>query len=104
MAYDNWGGVLIFGSRSLEPTEWEWYQSLLLGGQVVRIYLDEIKDWQDQPLALGLALLTVVSDEEVIDRARHLLAQGMAIGQPQAMMDLVSTIVLYRFPQLSRAS
>ena len=102
VAYDDWGGVIIFGSRSLEPSEWEWYRSLLLGSQVVRIYLDEIEDWQDQPLALGLALLTVVSDEEIIDRARLLLERGTAIGQREDMVEWVSTIMLCRFPQLSR--
>lgn len=100
VAYDDWGGVIIFGSRSLEPSEWGWYRSLLLGGQVVRIYLDEIEDWQDQPLAVGLALLTVVSDNEAIDRARLLLERGTAIGQQRDIIEWVSTIMVYRFPQL----
>ncbi|MGI0491371.1 DUF2887 domain-containing protein [Alkalinema pantanalense CENA528] len=100
VAYDDWGGVIIFGSRSLEPTQWGWYRSLLLGEQVVRIYLDEIEDWQDQPLAVGLALLTVVSDAEVVDRARVLLERGTVLGQRRDIIEWISTIMVYRFPQL----
>lgn len=100
VAYDDWGGVIIFGSRSLEPAEWGWYRSLLASGQVVRIYLDEIEDWQNQPLAVGLALLTVAEDSEVVDRARVLLERGTALGQRRDIIEWISTIMVYRFPQL----
>ena len=100
VAYDDWGGVLIFGSRSMEPSVSVWYRSLLASGQVVRVYLDEIEDWQNQPVAVSLALLTIGSDEEAIERAKALVRREEAIGWQLDIMGLVSTIMLYRFPNL----
>ena len=100
VAYDDWGGVLIFGSRSMEPSVSVWYRSLLASGQVVRVYLDEIEDWQNQPVAVSLALLTIGSDEEAIERAKELVRREEAIGWQLDIMGLVSTIMLYRFPNL----
>ena len=100
VAYDDWGGVLIFGSRSMEPSVSVWYRSLLASGQVVRVYLDEIEDWQNQPVAVSLALLTIGSDEEAIERAKALVRREEAIGWQLDIMGLVSTIMLYRFPDL----
>ena len=100
VAYDDWGGVLIFGSRSMEPSVSVWYRSLLASGQVVRVYLDEIEDWQNQPVAVSLALLTIGSDEEAIERAKELVRREEAIGWQLDIMGLVSTIMLYRFPDL----
>lgn len=100
VAYDDWGGVLIFGSRSLEPSVSGWYRSMLADGQVVRVYLDEIEEWQNQPVAVSLALLTIGSDEEAIERAKALVRREKAIGWPIDIVGLVSTIMLYRFPNL----
>ena len=40
--YDDWHGVLIYGSRSLEPRNAHLYRSLLHSEQVTRIYLNDI--------------------------------------------------------------
>lgn len=52
--YDDWFGVIIFPSRSLEPTNSTIHRALLDSGQVRRVYLDELGDLRQQPLAIGL--------------------------------------------------
>ncbi|MDZ8051806.1 MAG: DUF2887 domain-containing protein [Aulosira sp. ZfuVER01] len=93
--YDDWFGVIIFPSRSLEPTNSTIHRALLESGQVRRVYLDELGDLRQQPLAIGLMLLTnITSDTETLEAGRYLLEQ--------AIIDLVTTIILYKFSTLSR--
>jgi predicted transposase YdaD len=51
--YDDWHGVLLFSSRSLEPSN-TIHQSLLNGNQVDRLYLDELGNPNDQPIGISL--------------------------------------------------
>ena len=98
--YDDWGGVLIFGSRSVEPSSSVWYRSLLESPQVFRIYLDEVEHWQNPPLAIEIVLLAMSSETETPDRAGALLDKSEQEGRQQDILELISTIMVYRFPKL----
>ncbi|MEH2264899.1 DUF2887 domain-containing protein [Nostoc sp.] len=100
--YEDWFGVIIFGSRSLEPSSSSIHRALLESGQVRRVYLDELGDLREQPLGLGLMLLTnVTSETEAVEGARFLLEQARQQSE-QAIIDLVTTIIVYKFSNLSR--
>ncbi|MBN3876795.1 MULTISPECIES: DUF2887 domain-containing protein [unclassified Nostoc] len=100
--YDDWFGVIIFGSRSLEPSSSSIHRALLESGQVRRVYLDELGDLRQQPLGLGLMLLTnVTSETEAVEGARFLLQLARQQSE-QAIIDLVTTIIVYKFSNLSR--
>lgn len=100
--YDDWFGVIIFGSGSLEPSSSSIHRALLESGQVRRVYLDELGDLRQQPLGLGLMLLTnVTSETEAVEGARFLLEQARQQSE-QAIIDLVTTIIVYKFSNLSR--
>ncbi|WGV23599.1 DUF2887 domain-containing protein [Halotia branconii] len=100
--YDDWSGVLIFRSRSLEPSNPAIHRALLESNQVRRVYLDELGDLKQQPLGLGLMLLTNVNSEtEAVEGARFLLEQAQQQSE-QAIIDLVTTIIVYKFSTLSR--
>ncbi|AFZ24662.1 hypothetical protein Cylst_2444 [Cylindrospermum stagnale PCC 7417] len=99
--YDDWFGIIIFGSRNLEPSNLIIHRSLLAGDQVRRVYLDELGELQQQPLGLGLMLLTIKEGTEVIETARFLLEQAQVQSEP-AIIDLITTIIFYKFTNLSR--
>lgn len=100
--YDDWFGVIIFASRNLEPSNSTIHRALLESGQVRRVYLDELGDLRQQPLGLGLMLLTnVTSETEAMEGARFLLEQARQQSD-QAIIDLVTTIIVYKFSNLSR--
>ncbi|MEH1897022.1 MAG: DUF2887 domain-containing protein [Nostoc sp.] len=100
--YDDWFGVIIFGSRSLEPSSSSIHRALLESDQVRRVYLDELGDLRQQPLGLGLMLLTnVTSETEAVEGARFLLEQAQQQSE-QAIIDLITTIIVYKFSNLSR--
>jgi predicted transposase YdaD len=58
-------------------------------------------DVEEQSLGLGLMLLTVKEGTEAIDTARFLLTQAQQESQT-AIIDLVTTIIIYKFTNLSR--
>jgi predicted transposase/invertase (TIGR01784 family) len=99
--YDDWFGVIIFGSRNLEPSNLRIHRSLLGGDQIRRVYLDELGDVQQQPLELGLMLLTIKEGTEAIETARFLLEQAQEQSEI-AIIDLITTIIVYKFTNLSR--
>ncbi|BAY12333.1 DUF2887 domain-containing protein [Calothrix sp. NIES-2098] len=100
--YDDWFGVIIFPSRSLEPTNSTIHRALLESGQVRQIYLDELGDLRQQPLPIGLMLLTnITSETETVEAGRYLLEQARQQSE-QAIIDLVTTILVYKFSSLSR--
>jgi predicted transposase/invertase (TIGR01784 family) len=100
IAYADWIGVLIYGSRSLEPTNAIWYRSLLTSPQIYKIYLDELGDWRQQSLGVGLILLTIATEGEAPERARFLINQGQQLRQPSVIIELISTILVYKFANL----
>ncbi|WP_414753417.1 Rpn family recombination-promoting nuclease/putative transposase [Anabaena sp. CCY 9910] len=104
--YDDWFGVIIYASRSLEPSNTTIHRALLESGQVRRVYLDELGDLQQQPLGLGLMLLTTIPETEAVESARFLLEQAQQqevdILSSRAIIDLVTTIMVYKFATLSR--
>ncbi|WP_016950050.1 Rpn family recombination-promoting nuclease/putative transposase [Anabaena sp. PCC 7108] len=99
--YEDWFGVVIFGSRSMEPSNSMIHRGLLENGQVRRVYLDELGDLRQQPLGLGLMLLTTIPEEEAVESARFLLELAQQQSE-QAIIDLVTTIIVYKFSNLSR--
>ncbi|MBE8971176.1 Rpn family recombination-promoting nuclease/putative transposase [Nostocales cyanobacterium LEGE 12452] len=100
--YDDWFGVIIFASRSLEPSNSTIHRALLESGQIKEVYLDELGDLRQQPLGLGLMLLTnVTSETEAVEGARFLLEQAQQQSE-QAIIDLITTIIVYKFSKLSR--
>jgi predicted transposase YdaD len=74
---------------------------LLAGDQVRRVYLDELGDVQQQPLGLGLMLLTIKEDTEAIKTAKFLLAEARKQSEA-AIIDLITTIIVYKFKKFSR--
>lgn len=99
--YDDWSGVIIFGSRSLEPSNSTIHRALLESGQVRRVYLDELGKVQQQPLGLGLMLLTTIPETEAVEAAQFLLEQAQQQSE-QAIIELVTTIIVYKFSNLNR--
>jgi predicted transposase/invertase (TIGR01784 family) len=104
--YDDWYGVIIFPSRSLEPTNTTIHRSLLSGSQATRIYLDELDDRETQPIGINLMQLTIAPESEAIAQAREIIDRVQQETDPlldrNEIIELVSTIVVYKLVNLSR--
>jgi predicted transposase/invertase (TIGR01784 family) len=106
LLYDDWYGVVIFPSRSLEPEKTNIHRSLLNGPQVERIYLNELGTPDEQPLGIGLIQLTIADERRTVEQAKRLIQrvkeEQTSILPKDDIIDVVTTIAVYKFANLSR--
>jgi predicted transposase/invertase (TIGR01784 family) len=105
--YSDWQAVVIYPSRTLEQNDAHPYRALLISDQVHRIYLNELGQTDRLPLGIALMVLTTVKETEALKAAQNLLSrtqqEGVDPETNRAIMEMVTTILLYKFTQLSRA-
>ena len=104
--YSNWKIVAIYPSRNVEQSELQPYRVLLNSDQVHRVYLDELGEIRQLPLGVALMLLTTVDEMQAPEEARYLLARSQReTTDPEtsrAIMEMVTTIMVYKFVALNR--
>jgi predicted transposase/invertase (TIGR01784 family) len=102
----DWCAVLIFLKHSLDPGLPRHYQDFANSPRFHRIYLDELNQTSDLSLGLSLLQLIVLPPEEASERGRMLINRTrQELGDPQAQqkfVQLVETVFVYKFPELSR--
>jgi len=104
--FSDWQAVLIYPNRSTEQSDIYPHRTLLNGEQVHRVYLDELGDIRQLPLWVALMVLTTLEENQAPEEARHLLtrtSQEVPSTSSQAIIEMVTTIMVYKFTQLSRA-
>jgi predicted transposase YdaD len=95
-----WRGLLFFPRRTLNFGEEDPYQGVL-ATQVERFYLEDLIPLQELTPNLALLRLLVLSQEEAPQNARRLLAQGGTEREFERRLDLVESIMVSKFPNLS---
>lgn len=104
--YDDWYGVVIFRSRSLEPSNTTIHRSLLNGPQVQRFYLNELGNLDPQPIGISLMQLTIASESRMADQAKQLIErvekEDTGILARSEIIDVITTIAVYKCADLSR--
>lgn len=106
--YEDWYAVVIFQNRNTEIPAPLRYQEVM-ERRVIQIYLDEIEALAEQSVGVGLIqLLSVTSKRKLAEHAQQLIERASqtqstrdALTREEAV-ELVQTIVLYRFPNLSQ--
>ncbi len=97
---------LLYPRSSLEPDEPNLHRALLESSQVQRIYLDELAAVAEPSLGLGLVQLVIESTAQAANRAKRLIEQSqqevVAGLSSQEIIELIQTIMVYKFPQLNR--
>jgi predicted transposase YdaD len=62
--------------RDIEQERLEVVQEFLDSGRITRIYLDELGKIEDLPWSLGLMALTILSSDEMLEKARGMLQRS----------------------------
>jgi predicted transposase/invertase (TIGR01784 family) len=104
--FADWEAVVIYPSRSTEQKDVRPYRDLLNGDRVHLIYLDELGEIAQLPLGVALMVLTTV-DEDAAPAAARMLLDRTTQESPtsevaQGIIDLIGTIMVYKFTNLSR--
>jgi len=101
--FSDWRSVIIYPSRSTEQTRLRPYQDLLNSERVNRIYLNELGNIRDLPIWVALMVLTTLEESQAPDEARYLLQRtSVESSSSRAIIELVTTIMVYRFENLSQ--
>ncbi len=100
--FSNWQTVIIYPNRSTEQSNIQPYRALLNCDQVHRIYLNELGDIRTLPIWVALMVLTTVKESQAPVEARYLLQRNIDEQSSQAIIEMVTTIMVYKFEQLSQ--
>ncbi|MEO1430255.1 MAG: Rpn family recombination-promoting nuclease/putative transposase [Cyanobacteria bacterium J06632_19] len=104
--FNDWQVVIIYPSRNTEQSDIYPHRGQLNSPQVHRIYLDELGDIRQLPVWVALMVLTTVNEQQAPEEARYLISRSSS-EQPetrsQVIIDLITTIIAYKFEQLSRS-
>ncbi|MBC1236236.1 Rpn family recombination-promoting nuclease/putative transposase [Nostoc sp. 2RC] len=104
--YDDWYGVIILQSRSLEPEKTAIHRSLINSSQVQRIYLDELGNPDEQKVGISLMQLTIASETQMVEQAKRLIErveqEQITVLAKEEIIDVITTIAVYKFANLSR--
>ena len=102
---EEWFAIVIYRRRSFEVPAPRRYRELM-EHRVHKIYLDEIEQAAEQSIGIGIVQLVVESKKKTGSRARQLIAKAKQelpdASLQQQIVELIETIVLYKFPNLSR--
>ncbi len=97
--FADWQAVVIYPTRNTEQSRLNMVREFLASDRIMPIYLDELGRREDLPIGLSLMVLTTLEGEQATTEARSLIARSLGNA---AIIDLVSTIVVYKFKNLSR--
>lgn len=103
--FSDWQAVVIYPSRTTEQSQTHPYEDLLNGSRVHRIYLNELGEMAQLPLGVALMVLTTLQENQAAIEARNLLARSQQELPPEtsrAILEMVTTIMVYKFINLSR--
>ncbi|MFE1747167.1 Rpn family recombination-promoting nuclease/putative transposase [Coleofasciculus sp. H7-2] len=102
----DWRAVAVFSRRSIDrevPIE---YQRLLLSQQVQWVYLDELEEAGNQSVGLGMVQLVVEDEDTAQAQVRQLIQKAQQELEDEAVrqkiLELIETILVYKFPRVSR--
>jgi predicted transposase/invertase (TIGR01784 family) len=95
----DWQAVVVYPTRSMEQSRTEMVREMLASGRIVRVYLDELGEIEGLPIGVGLMVLTTLEEENATTRARSLIERAQG---DRDIIDLISTIIVYKFGNLSR--
>lgn len=103
--FSDWQAVVIYPSRTIEQSQIRPYQDLLNGSRVHRVYLNELGEMAQLPLGVALMVLTTLQENQAAVEARNLLLrsqQELPTQMSRAIMEMITTIMVYKFTNLSR--
>ena len=101
---EDWRAVVIYPRRGVEPERRRRYQLFFESGQCQVVYLEDYLELSDQALGIQLMQLIVAKEGDTQNYLNQLVQRFEGETDPKngAIMEMISTIMVYKFPELSR--
>lgn len=97
-----WQAVVVFPERSADTEILTPYQGLVHGGLLRRVYLSDLLGAEHLGFNARLARLVILDPAATPAEARALAAERNLTADPLETLDLIETILVYKFPHWSR--
>jgi predicted transposase/invertase (TIGR01784 family) len=101
--FHDWRAVVIYPTRTVEQARREIVNDIITSGRVSVVYLDELGTVGELPIGVGLMVLTTLDNNTAVETSRLLIQQLQNVPNGTAIINLISTIIVYKFQNLSRA-
>jgi predicted transposase/invertase (TIGR01784 family) len=101
----DWQAAVFFSSRNVESDQVHLHRAFLNSDQVHRVFLDDLSGVVTESIGIGLIQLILADAANAVVQAKALLNKTQAKqtdAKMAAIIELIETIVVYKFPQLSR--
>jgi predicted transposase/invertase (TIGR01784 family) len=98
-SFADWRAVAMYPSQSVEQSNLNVAIEMLASGRITPIYLDELQTEGVLPIGLSLMVLTTLEGDVAKVEAIGLIERAQG---DQAIIDVISTIMVYKFSNLSR--
>ncbi len=104
---NDWRGILVFTKRRLDPGLPLHYQDFASSSRLQRIYLDQLTG-AVADISIGLSLLQLIGAKEATapETARQIMEKAQReltdVTERQKILELIETVIIYKFPELSR--
>ncbi len=100
--FDDWQAVAIYPNRDTEQSTTKVPRELFDSGRILPIYLDELGEIDQLPLGVGLLVLSILEEDTAITEAKSMMARARPLETGDAIMEMISTLMVYKFTTLSR--
>jgi predicted transposase/invertase (TIGR01784 family) len=101
-----WRGVVIYPTRSVDTSDTKDCHEFFTSHRISRIYLDELGEAASLPIGIATIKLVVEDEDTAIIAARELINRTkQAVNlqlQQQQLLEFIETILVYKFPKMSR--
>lgn len=103
---NDWGAVVVYPTRSVDTGDIKHYREFFASQRVRRIYLDELGEAASLPIGIATVKLVIEPEDSAIVQARELIDRTKqeinSQLQQQQLLQLIETILVYKFPKMSR--
>ena len=103
---NDWCAVVIYPNQSVDTKNIKHYREFFASQRVKCIYLDELGEPASLPIGIATVKLVIATEDVAIAQARELINRtkqeiNLALQQQQ-LLQLIETILIYKFPNMSR--
>lgn len=103
---NNWRGVVIFPTVSIDTGETQRYVELLNPQRVTRVYLDQLNQIQTSSVGIETVKLVIEPEQTAVTKAKELINSAQQqitdVATQRELIQLIETIIVYKFSRLSR--
>ncbi len=103
---NTWRGVVIHPNRNTDTGETKDCHEFFTSQRITRIYLNELGETASLPIGIATIKLIIENEDTAIATAKELIERTKQTGnlrlQQKRLLEIIETILVYKFPKMTR--